>query len=521
VHRRPLVPLSVLLVAAFAIPVNAQSPLDQRTSNMTHIASIPYESGTDLAFFDHYAIAGDNGEADAGFHIIDIADPAHPKIVSEFHCVGSQNDVSVWRRLAFVSVDGRRANTKCDAAAGGTTEGVRVVDISDLKYPRQIAFVQTDCGSHTHTLVPDEAHNRVLVYVLSYPLSALAWTGPGDPPADPQSDAHCSFATQKKISVIEVPLSDPTKAHVVSTPTTAPMGGCHDVTIFAPRKLAAAACLNEVQIWDVADPVNPKIVSHFGRTTAAAEIFHSTAWSWDGNTIAVGDEAGGFAGPACFTGKDPLGAIWFVDVSDPTNPVRKSWYSLPHPWGVVCTAHNFNVIPVPEKDILVAGFYNGGVSVIDFTDPTAPHEIGYYRNWGDPIGPPVGSTVPDVGPVSFKERGLEVWSAYWYNGTIYANGATRGFDVYRFDDPVLAGAMKFSVVNAQTQMGLPKPKPAPAKSRPRVLGRTTLPNTGVGSSPIGAVLLAAAVAAVLLLRRGATGSAPEPRARRSDRSSTR
>lgn len=279
-------------------------------------------------------------------------------------------------------------------------------------------------------------------------------------------------------------------------------------------------------MWDVSDPVNPKIISRIPRTSAAAEIFHSSAWSWDGNTIALGDEATGAIAPhaACYTGKETVGAIWFLDVTDPTAPVRRSWYSVPVRGPGVCTAHNFNVIPLPEKDVLVAGFYNAGITVVDFTDPAAPREVGYYRNWGNPVGPPADQ-IPDAGGVSFKERGLDVWSAYWFNGAIYANGGSRGLDVFTLDDPILEGAMRFDLVNAQTQTGLPKPKPAPAKpkpaTKPRVLGRTALPNTGVGASSIGAVLLAAALAAAMLLRRSAPASAPAPRARRSDRSSTR
>jgi hypothetical protein len=482
--RSAILALATALVLG-PLPSSAETPLDDHSATMTHLANIGYETGSDIAFFDHYAVAGDLGsEGEAGFRIIDIADPENPKVVSLFQCYGSQNDVSVYGRLVFMSVDGRRAGEGCDAASGGAMEGLRIVDISDLTKPRQIKFVQTECGSHTHTINPDPEHGRLLIYILSYPSST-------------STDPECNPDRHRKISVVEVPLGNPTAADVIATPSVAPALGCHDVTLFLERKIAAAACISESQMWDISDPVHPKVIAHIESTTSRPiDVHHGTAFSWDGKIMALGDEAGGYTGPACISGEDPLGAIWFFDVTDPANPVEQGFYSLPRPRVLACTAHNFNVVPLLGRNILVGGFYTGGVTVVDFTDPSAAHEIAHYWNFGPALR-------NDVAPV-----GSEVWSAYWYNGYIYSNDMSRGFDVFRLDDPAVAGAVKFSHLNAQVQEPLSKPKPVPVtKEKPAVLGAKRgkpLPATGVGAAWPGAgALLAAAAGTAAWLRRRA------------------
>ncbi len=490
------------------VPAGAHSPLDS-SSGMTHLANIQYDVGTDLAFTGNYAIAGDlsSTEGDpAGFRIIDIADPSKPKVVGIFTCVGSQNDVSVWGTLVFLSVDGRRQSEKCDAPAstadvpGTKWEGIRIVDISDVAHPKLVANLKTECGSHTHTLVPDTAKGRVLIYIQSSAPSTQTELQRGE-------DPECNRQTHNRNSVVEVPLALPKSARVISTPSVAYAGegeidepaqfrGCHDVTVFMPRKLAGAACLGESQIWDISDPVNPKVLSHIptefpGRPI---DIHHSTAFSWDGKIMVLGDEAGGYSGPACLTGADPLGALWFFDVTDPANPVQTGYFSLPRQRGYACTAHNYNVVPVADRNILVSAWYTGGISIIDFTDPSAPREIGHHWHFG-----------------KYEEPESEVWSAYWYNGTIYASDMSRGFDVFKFDDPSVAAAIKLPYVNPQTQEALPSKNATsdptvrrPGKPNTRVLGhrRLALPATGVDTPWTAAVLLlVAAGVGGLSLRR--------------------
>ncbi len=427
-------------------PTSIGSENDVHSPNMLLVGNTDdagsYRMGTDLAFWGALAVAG-NYDHPGGFRLISIEDPTKPAVVGRFACKGPQSDVSIWKDLVFVSVDSPMNKPECEGAAtlgqanaqvlgGQAYEGIRVVSIADRANPHQVAFVDTDCGSHTHTLVPDEANRRVLIYVLSYPLGG-------------QSATDCNAETHRKISVVEVPLTNPAAARVVSTPDVSPAIGCHDVTVLVPGKLAGAACITESQLWDISDPVNPKVVSHI--VNPAINIHHSTTFSNDGKTLAIGDELGGAAvSPGCADGDEhvPLGAIWFYDVSNPALPVPKGTFSIPHEETTIyCTAHNFNTVPMKgDRDVLVTGWYNGGVAAVDFTDPTHAEQIGYY--------------------VAKEPYIANVWSGYWYRGFIYANnfdtdvslaanGKSRGFDTFALADRSLKkDAVKLNRLNPQT-----------------------------------------------------------------------
>ncbi len=444
--KRLLLVLMVSALALAVIPPVVAVAADQHSDNMKLLANWndggKYREGSDLAFWGDTAVLGKYG----GMKLLDIANPADPKLVGSLDCAGSQNDVSVWRNLAFISVDSPMASPACDSAAapaaqttaGGAWEGVRIIDISDRSNPKQINTVYTDCGSHTHTLVPDihhrdpftnEADPRVLIYSSSYPLG-----GQG---------TRCSYATQRKISVVEVPIQDPSRARVVSMPDVSPAIGCHDITILQSRKLAAAACLTESQLWDISDPTRPVILSRI--RNPQMQIHHSSAFSWDGNVLVLGDEKGGAAaaGGCMAGGRAPTGAVWFYDISDPVRPEQKGWFVTPqNETSTMCTAHNFNVVPVrSDKRILVTSWYHSGTHVIDFTDPSKPTQIGYYKATDGVRGNP--------------------WSSYWYNGSIFANNfdagyvpavpQSRGLDVLSIDHPDLADARPMGHLNPQTQ----------------------------------------------------------------------
>lgn len=395
-----------------------------------------YRQGSDLAFWGNLAVLG-NYDNPGGFRLMDIANPAAPVEVGQFVCRGPQSDVSIWRDLVFVSVDTPMAGPQCGApsagtaqvTAGGGFEGIRVVSIADPANPTQIAFVDTDCGSHTNTLVPDEANKRLLIYVLSYPLG-----GQG---------VECNAEAHRQISVVEVPLKNPAAARVVSTPDVSPAVGCHDVTVFTALDLAGAACITETQMWDISDPVNPRVVSHIANP--AINIHHSTTFDWDGTTLVIGDELGGAAvTPGCADGNEhlPLGALWFYDVSNPALPVVRSSYSIPQQEvSAFCTAHNFNTVPTRNgRDVLVSAWYNGGTTVLDYTDPANVRQLGYY--------------------VAKEPKISAAWSSYWYRGYIYVNNfdedvnsispRSRGLDVLAIADPATARAFKVNRLNPQT-----------------------------------------------------------------------
>lgn len=409
-----------------------------------------YREGSDLAFWGDRAILGSYGNP-GGFYVMNIANPAKPKHMGTFACAGPQGDVSIWEDLAFVSVDTPQNSAECGSgsapatayAGGQAWEGIRIVSVSNPTKPEQIAAVDTDCGSHTHTLLPDTDHRdadgrpdpRVLIYVSSYPLG-----GQG---------VDCNPASHRKVSVVEVPLRRPTEARVISTPDVSPAVGCHDITVFPEQGIAAAACISESQLWDITDPANPVIVSHI--RNPKMEIHHSSAFSWDGQVLVLGDEMGGAAAAAgCLAGGHaPTGSLWFYDVSDPANPVEQGWFTIPQDQpSMQCTAHNFNVVPTKDGSrVLVTAWYNGGTHVLDFDDPANVTQLAYAK-------PAHGSS----------------WSSYWYNGLIYVNNFdegyvppiaySRGFDVIAVEAGVVPDAWTLPHLNPQTQLAPPKAHPS-------------------------------------------------------------
>jgi hypothetical protein len=447
--RGTLLAATVLVAIALASsPASAHDPdaggshpptggggADLHSENMALVKNLPKVSGatqSDLAFQGDYAYAG----AYDGFRIIDISDPANAHQVTFFPCNGAQGDVSVWGNLLFSSVDAPQNSPACDsmnvanAAVSGSWEGVRVFDISDPVAPRHVTSVRTDCGSHTHTLVPG-GKGTIFVYVSSYALTTSS-VGP-----------HCE-QFHGKISVIQVPMGRPSQARVVATPhielsdfesdrlelgfaILQDTNGCHDISVLAPRKLAAAACLSEGQIWDISDPTAPRTIHRL--TTPQMRTWHSAAFTWDGARAAFGDEWGGGVLPRCRAGDSPeSGAVWMYDVA---SGGELGSYKLPRAEVGVCTMHNFNFVPGADGDILVASAYTGGTTVADLSDPANPVEIGFYRA-GDPAP-------------------ANTWSSYWHNGFVYGNDINRGIDVFQVNHPSLAGAVSLFRDNPQTQ----------------------------------------------------------------------
>ncbi len=420
------------------------TPFPDRHSESIELAgTLPKEEhsfdffNSDLAFWGDVAVQGSYD----GFRLIDISNPTAPRLIVDVECRGPQGDVSIWEDLVFVSIDRPQTTPECDSEDAekadplfvpdeGGWEGVRIFDISRPIAPRLVASVETDCGSHTHTLVPDVANGRLLIYVSSYALRV-----------DPDLAPGCTNP-HGHISTIEVPLDDPATAKVVSQPHLfdtpvwelwpgAPEGleetaGCHDITIYPRLLLAAAACMSEGQIWDVSNPVRPRALAHVDLPDVS--FWHSAAWSNDGSVVAFGDE--NLAEAGCTDA--PLGSIWFYRMDDPAAPQLAGRFSLDRYQGSeICSAHMFNVVPGIERDLLVAAFYSGGTAVIDFTDPTAPVEIAYFD---------IGGRVPG-----------DQWAAYWYRGYIYASDHLRGLDVFRLNLPEVAGAEDLPHLNPQVQ----------------------------------------------------------------------
>jgi hypothetical protein len=436
VLRRLMAPM--LAAGALALPTTVGAQ-DVHSANMTLLKNVPSvdeAAQSDLAFQGKYAYAGTY----SGLRVIDISKPAKARQVAFEPCNGGQFDVSVWGRLLFASVDDPQTNAGCNAedtiaSEPGAWEGVRIFNISNPRDPKLIKSVATDCGSHTHTLVP--AGKRTLyIYVSSFGLFESA-LGP-----------NCR-QFHGKISVIKVNLKHPKKAKVVAEPAIdvpvfdasrlelddqLPPGalldttGCHDITVLKPLKLAAAACLSVGQLWDIHKITAPKPI--YTLTTPEIRVWHSAAFTWDGERVAFGDEAGGGALGRCRPQDYPnTGAIW---IYDRRTGAQLGTYKLPRFFGEEdhCTMHNYNFVPGVDRDILVSAAYHGGTTVADVTDPANPVEIGFYE-----AASPHALT----------------WSSYWHNGIIYANDIARGFDVFKLTHPAVRAAARLVRDNPQTQ----------------------------------------------------------------------
>ncbi|MBG0831199.1 hypothetical protein HS041_25940 [Planomonospora sp. ID67723] len=409
------------------------------SANVTHVANVPPRAplngpqdwGTDLAFQGDHAYVGNFG----GFSVFDISDPAKPAVVSQVLCPGEQNDVSVTGNLLFLSVDRPRGGPGCDDGESdgeGGWEGIRIFDITDKARPKFVSAVSTPCGSHTHTLVPGEDPQTVYLYVSA--------PGPEGTPTCP--DPHNIF------SIVEVPTGNPAAAKVAANPVISggpggtvdiggqSIGGCHDITAYPEKNLAAAACFGDGILLDITDRVNPKVLQHVSDRENFS-IWHSATFNNDGTKVVFGDELGGGMSATCDRGTPRTkGASAVYDLSGDRTLTLRGYFKIPREQqqGENCVAHNGSLLPVPGKDIMVQSWYQGGVSVWDFTDSANPREVGFFER----------------GPV----EGLAgSWSAYYYNGHIYSSDITKGLDVLRIDDPLTdpAKSAKMTELNAQTQ----------------------------------------------------------------------
>ncbi|WP_433252342.1 LVIVD repeat-containing protein [Streptosporangium sp. CA-135522] len=409
--------------------------------NVAHVAGVPPPAGlrettnTDMAFQGDYAYVGNYG----GFSIYDIHDPGRARIVSSVICPGGQMDVSVYGDLLFAAVDFPRRNDACGSApqrasAKESWEGIRIFDISDKKSPKYIKAVRTDCGAHTLTLVPGKSRGSVYLYVSSYGPSA---SFPGcRPPHD-------------KISIVKVPLDDPVDAAVIATPVLFPGGGnetqpglllptsgCHDITVFPERDIAAGACMGDGLLMDISDRENPVVTARV--TDPNFAFWHSATFDDAGTKVVFVDELGGGGAATCTEAIGPKrGADAYYDIVD-GRLVFRSYFKISRYQAATenCVAHNGSLIPVEGRDIMVQAWYQGGVSVVDFTDSARPREIGFFERGPEPDGRPGG-----------------IWSAYYYNGYIYGSDFHRGLDVIEIDDPRTdpARRVRLDRLNAQTQ----------------------------------------------------------------------
>ncbi len=445
---------------------------------------------SDLAMSGNYVYQGNF----SGYQVWDISNPAHVTLKTAYVCAGSQSDVSVYGNLLFVSGESTAGRTDCgmqgvpDSISQDRLRGIRIFDVSDISHPKYLANVQTCRGSHTHTVVTDP-NDKANIYIY---ISGSAGV------RSPNELAGCSALTPDKdknsslfrIEVIKVPLAHPEQSAVVNgarifeglmTPArhgepaadvaaaqaraaaagragggggrgAAPAPGtaagptqCHDITVYPQIGLAGGACGGYGLLLDISDVANPK------RIGAAADsnfsFWHSATFNNDGTKILFSDEWGGGTQPRCRT-TDKL--EWGADAIFSIDAARKmtflNYYKMPAPQTVTenCVAHNGTLIPIPGRDVMVQAWYQGGLSMFDWTDGAHPKEIAYF----------------DRGPMNKDTLYVSgYWSTYWYNGYIIGSEITRGLDIFALKPSAFisqneidaAKSVHFAFFNAQDQ----------------------------------------------------------------------
>ncbi len=411
-----------------------------KSDNITHLANIPIPAvfngniGSDMAFQDDLAFIGNYN----GFWVADISDPANPQVVTEVYCPGGQGDISVQGDLLFLAVDAPRSDNTCqstgsNAANPDAWEGVRVFDISDVRDPKYVAGMRTDCGSHTQTLVPSKNKKNIYVYVSSY---------------SPRSNFPNCQPPHDSISIIDVPVANPSAAAVIAKPNLfeadgggyTNTSGCHDITAYPNRNIAAGACMGDGIILDINDPKDPKVIERV-RDTENFAFWHSATFNQKADKVVFTDELGGGGAATCVDRiPQTKGANAIYDLSSRGKLSFQSYYKIPRTQSETenCVAHNGSLIPVKGSDIMVQAWYQGGLSVWDFTDSENPHEFAHFER----------------GPISSERLVLGgAWSTYYYNGHIYSSDITKGLDVLRIDDPRTdpAAKVRMGTLNPQTQ----------------------------------------------------------------------
>lgn len=472
----PNSPLVEKALKALGVPPGAQIPPETKMA----VAPLAF-ANSDMAFQGSHLFLGNF----YGFNIYDIAQPSGAKLLTSVICPGGQGDLSVYKNLLFMSVEMPNGRVDCSpdgfppnpagqekqlpAANKDRFRGVRIFDISDLSSPKQVAAVQSCRGSHTHTLVPDPKDpNNVYIYIsgTSFVRSGeeLAGCSDGLPDKNPET-------ARFRIDVVKVPLAAPQDAKIIASPRIFSETGkinalnnsgshdsvdkegkirvedtdqCHDITAYPELGLAAGACAGNGILLDIKDPANPQRIDAVNDKNYA--YWHSASFSNDGKKVVYTDEWGGGLGARCRE-NDPT--VWGADAIFSLNNGKLTfgnYYKLPAAQGDSenCVAHNGSLVPVPGRDLKIQAWYQGGISLLDFTDPANPLEIAYFDR---------GAINPNLLVLAGS------WSAYWYNGNIYSSEIARGLDIFELmptkyltqNEIDAAKSVQMSVLNVQSQ----------------------------------------------------------------------
>lgn len=377
---------------------------------------------SDLAFRGNVVYQGNF----SGFLAWDVSNPAKPQLLSAVRCATDQGDPTIIGNLLFISAESPRSRNDCgmDGVDDGADRmrGVRIFDVSNPRAPRLVHNIQTCRGSHTHTLVPHPTNDRVVYF----------YVGGSSGVRDAAEMSECSSGTveenpntaQYRVDIIRVPLDNPTQAAVVGHSRMfeglAPVGrrggpsGCHDLTSYPAYNLVAGSCGSYGILLDASDPENPVRLDALSDENFS--LWHTAIFNNEATSVVFTDEWGGGTSPRC-RATDPLhlGANTVLSIQD-GKFTQHAYIKLEAAQTETenCVSHNGGLIPVPGRDIMVQGWYQGGVNVFDFTDPSNPFEIAYF----------------DRGPVDAETLVVGgSWGAYWYNGHVYSSELARGLDI--------------------------------------------------------------------------------------------
>jgi hypothetical protein len=430
--------------------------------------TVPWDTrNTDLAFWRKTVIQGRYD----GFRIIDVSDPRRPRERAMFPCVSPQGDVGVYKDLVFRSVDSPQRTDRCSTTSqsGSPTgadcapapspctgfEGIQIFDVSRINRIEHVASVPLDCGSHTHTVVPDERRDRVLIY------NSVSGTGAQANPG--KYGNRCPGEPFGREDIVEVPLDDPDDASVIGSfdlgelADGTMMQGCHDMGVILGR-VDRAACAGHpmgIAVFDISDLDDPEFL--YAAQAPTVHGWHSAAFTWDGRQLIGGWEPGGGTQPRCQVTGAPLNdpempfqtdEMKTLFIYDARTGQMVGRHVLPRPQSQYenCTMHNYNIVSDLQRSLLVHGSYQAGTALMDFTDPQDTYEIA----WMDPL--PLDPPVPgqhEGGRTNF--RGGD-WASYWYNGHIYESDARRGLYIWRVEARELRGRqVKLDYLNPQTQ----------------------------------------------------------------------
>ncbi len=472
-------------------------------------------ANSDLAFGNSKYVYQGNF---AGFTIWDVSNAGKPVKMSAISCITSQGDPSIIGNLLFVSAEG--GGNRKDCGKGGVQDpkdhmaGVRIFDVKDPSKPKLVKNVETCKGSHTHTIVPDPKNKGVLFIYLSG--SGQARAENDLPGCKSNDDAADTTNAMFRLDIIRVEIAHPEKAEVVggariftglgAAPTAlgrpargggggrgrggrggdstaapvappAPTGprNCHDVTAYPAKGLLAGACGSYGILVDISNPIKPVRLDAVADTNFS--LWHTAVFSDDGTKIVFTDEWGGGTSPMCQANSQmEMGGNTTLTITKDKKLVQNAYFKIPTKQTAQenCVSHNGGVIPIPGRDVMAQGWYQGGVDIIDFTDANKPYEIGFFdRGPIDP--PPQGADIP-IGAAAGGGRGGGgrgtvggSWGAYYWNGYVFSSEIDRGFDIFELqptdklsaNEIAAAKLVKMTQYNPQSQPVLSWPAAFP------------------------------------------------------------